>query len=380
VTTPDSHPSFHQEAFAVTRAAVLYEFGSPLAIEEIDVEEPRAGEVMVRMAASGVCHSDLHIQQGIHPCHLPAVLGHEGAGIVAAVGAGVSELRPGDHVILSWLPYCGRCRFCLSGRAVLCDDLGWSDAGTMTDGTTRFSKAGRRILHSTSSSFAEVTVVPAQTAIKVDESLDLVELALLGCAVMTGVGAVFNTARVRPGDSVAVVGCGGVGLSVVQGARIAGATTIVAIDPVEAKRELAKKVGATDAIGPESGTSSSFREILPEGADFAFEALGRPETIEAALGLAGKGGTTILIGMAPPSAEVTINPLTMTLSEQAIKGCWYGSCRPPADFSRLVDLYRNGALDLKSMITKQCRLEDVDAAFAAMERGEVARTVINYGL
>jgi S-(hydroxymethyl)glutathione dehydrogenase/alcohol dehydrogenase len=363
------------------QAAVLYEFGSPLTIEEIDVQGPRAGEVMVRMAASGVCHSDLHAQQGIHPCHLPAVLGHEGAGIVEAVGDRVSDLRPGDHVILSWLPYCGRCRSCLSGRPVLCDDLAWSDAGTMTDGTTRFSKDGRQILHSTSSSFAELTVVPAQTAVKVDESLDLVALALLGCAVMTGVGAVFNTAGVRPGDSVAVVGCGGVGLSVVQGARIAGATTIVAIDPVEGKRELAKKLGATHAMGPKSGDASSpLREILPEGADFAFEALGRPETIAAALGLVGKGGTTILIGMAPPSAKVAINPLTMTLFEQVIKGCWYGSCRPPTDFPRLVDLYKNGALDLESMVTKKCRLEDVNDAFAAMERGEVARTVIDYGL
>jgi S-(hydroxymethyl)glutathione dehydrogenase/alcohol dehydrogenase len=362
-------------------AAILYEFGAPLSIEDIDVDGPRAGEVMVRMAASGVCHSDLHIQQGIHPCPVPSVLGHEGAGIVTAVGTGVSDLRPGDHVILSWLPYCGRCRFCLSGRPALCDDLGWSDAGTMMDGTTRFSRDGRPIRHSTSSSFTEVTVVPAQTVIKVDESLDLVALALLGCAVMTGVGAVFNTARVRPGDSVAVVGCGGVGLSVVQGARIAGATTIVAIDPVEAKRELAQKLGATHAIAPGLGdVSSPLREILPAGADFAFEALGRPETIEAALGLAGKGGTTVLIGMAPPSAQVAISPLTMTLSEQVIKGCWYGSCRPPTDFSRLVGLYQNGALDLESMVTRKCRLEDVNDAFAAMERGEVARTVIDYGL
>jgi S-(hydroxymethyl)glutathione dehydrogenase / alcohol dehydrogenase len=361
-------------------AAVLYEFASPLAIEEIDVEGPRAGEVLVRMAASGVCRSDLHAQQGIHRCRLPAVLGHEGAGIVAEVGAGVSGLRRGDHVILSWLPYCGRCRFCLSGRPVLCDDLGWSDAGTMMDGTTRFSKDGRPILHSTSSSFAEVTVVPAQTAIKVDQSLDLVALALLGCAVMTGVGAVFNTAGVRPGDSVAVVGCGGVGLSVVQGARIAGATTIVAMDPVEEKRALARRLGATHGIGPEGGdTSSELREVLPHGADFAFEALGRPETIEAALGLVGKGGTAVLIGMAPPGARVAIDPLTMTLSERAVKGCWYGSCRPPTDFARLVALYQNGALDLESMVTRKCRLEDVNDAFAAMERGEVARTVIDYG-
>lgn len=363
------------------RAAVLYEFSSPLVIEEIDVQPPGAGEISVRMAASGVCHSDLHIQQGIHRCRVPAIIGHEGAGIVEAVGEGVRGLRPGDHVVLSWLPYCGRCRFCVSGRPQLCDDLGWSDAGTMPDGGVRFSSGGKPLLHNTTSSFAELTVVPAQTAVKVDESLDLVALALLGCAVMTGVGAVLNTAGVEAGESVAVVGCGGVGLSVVQGARIAGASSIVAIDPIESKRALARRLGATHGIDPRAGdVGAALREILPGGADYAFEALGRPETIETAVGLIGKGGTAVLVGMAPPEARIPIDALRMTLEEQTVKGCWYGSCRPSLDFPRLVDLYRMGALDLESMVSARCRLEEVNDAFAAMLQGEVARTVIDYSL
>ncbi len=363
------------------KAAVLYEFASPLVIEEIDVDPPEAGEVAVRMVASGVCHSDLHMQQGIHRCKVPAIIGHEGAGIVEAVGEGVRHLVPGDHVIMSWLPYCGRCRFCVSGRPELCDDLEWSDAGTMPDGGVRFSAGGRPILHSTTSSFSELTVVPAQTAIKVDESLDLVALALLGCAVMTGVGAVLNTAGVEAGASVAVVGCGGVGLSIVQGARIAGATTIVAVDPVESKRSLARRLGATHGIDPGAGdVGAALREIVPTGTDYAFEALGRPETIETAIGLIGKGGTAVLVGMAPPSARIPIDALMMTVQERTVKGSWYGSCRPSLDFPRLVDLYRTGALDLESMVSARCRLEEVNDAFAAMERGEVARTVIDYRL
>ncbi len=198
------------------RAAVLYEFGSPLRIEEVEVDPPGRGEVLVRLAASGVCHSDWHTAQCIHPSPLPVILGHEGAGVVEEVGEGVDAVAPGDHVVLSWLPYCGRCRWCTAGRPNLCDDLAWSDAGTMRDGGIRFHRGGRRIHHYTTSSFAERTVVPEQTVIPVDRSLPLAELALIGCAVMTCVGAVTNTAGVRPGQTVAVVGCGGVGLNVVQ--------------------------------------------------------------------------------------------------------------------------------------------------------------------
>ena len=223
--------------------------------------------------------------------------------------------------------------------------------------------------------------MPAQTAVKVDGSLDLAALALIGCAVMTGVGAVLNTARVRAGDSVVVVGCGGVGLSVVQGRENRRRHDDRGRRPGRGEGDLARKLGATHAIDPGDGdVSAALREIVPAGADYSFEALGRPETIETAIGLVGKGGTAVLVGMAPPSARIPIDALTMTIEERSIKGCWYGSCRPSTDFARLVDLYRGGVLDLESMVSARCSLGEVNDAFSAMERGEVARTVIDYGL
>lgn len=359
------------------RAAVLYEFGQPLVIEELELDSPRDGEVLVRMAASGVCHSDLHVVQGIHPTELPVVLGHEGAGVIEEIGPGVSGLAPGDHVLLSWLPYCGRCAQCVGGRPNLCENVGWYDA-TMEDGTCRFHRDGLRIHHYNTSSFAERSVVPARTAIRVDPNLPLTELALMGCAVMTGVGAALNTARVRPGDTVAVVGCGGVGLNVVQGARIAGATMIVAVDVVDSKLELARELGATHTVDASAGDPvQAVRELVPGGVDHAFEALGRPETIETVLGLTGRGGQAVLIGMAPPDARVPLDALTLTLEERCVRGSWYGSCVPLRDFPLLVELYRDGRLRLDPLIDK-CALEDVNDAFRRMEAGETARSVIVY--
>jgi S-(hydroxymethyl)glutathione dehydrogenase/alcohol dehydrogenase len=317
---------------------------------------------------------------GIHPSPLPVILGHEGAGIVEQVGPGVDSVAAGDHVIVTWLPYCGRCRFCVSGRPQLCDNLSWSDAGLMADQTTRFHQDGQRIRHYGSvSSFAEAAVVPEQVLIPVDRSLPLHDLALMGCAVMTGVGAVLTTAGVRAGETVAVVGCGGVGLNIVQGARIAGASRIVAVDVLDAKLELARSLGATDLVN--AATADPVEEVgrlLPGGVDHSFEALGRPETIETAIRLTGKGGGTVLVGMAPPQARVEIDPLAMTLGERSIKGCWYGSCRPPLDYPRLLDLYRSGALRLDALVTRTCPLEEINAAFDLMQRGEGARTLIVY--
>ena len=359
------------------RAAVLHEFNAPLVVEELELDPPRAGEVLVRMAASGVCHSDLHVVQGIHPTALPAVLGHEGAGIVEEVGPGVADLAPGDHVMLSWLPYCGRCRHCIRGRPNRCENVAWYDA-TMEDGTCRFHLDGSPIHHYNTSSFAERSVVPARTAIRVDPALPLTELALMGCAVMTGVGAVLNTAQVRPGDSVAVVGCGGVGLNVVQGACIAGATVIVAVDTVPAKLELARELGATHTVDAAAGDPvEAVLELVAGGVDHAFEALGRPETIETTLRLTGRGGQAVLIGMAPPDARVPLDALTVTLEERCVRGCWYGSCVPLRDFPLLVDLYRDGRLQLDSLIAN-CTLDEVNEAFRRMEAGETARTVIVY--
>jgi Zn-dependent alcohol dehydrogenase len=359
------------------QAAVLHEFGQPLVVEELELDPPKAGEVGVRMVASGVCHSDLHVAPGIHPTSLPVILGHEGAGVVEQVGSGVPGLEPGDHVLLTWLPYCGHCRECIRGRPNICENTAWYDA-TMEDGTCRFHLNGRSVHHYNTSSFAQRSVVPARTAIKVDPSLPLSELALMGCAVMTGVGAVFNTAQVRPGDTVAVVGCGGVGLNVVQGARIAGASSIIAIDVVAAKLELARELGATDVVDAGQGDpAEAVRELVPGGVDHSFEALGRPETISTAIALTGRGGQALLIGMAPPDARVGIDPLTTTLEERSVRGSWYGSCVPLRDLPMLVDLYRDGRLRLDPLITR-CGLDDVNDAFARMQAGETARSVIVY--
>jgi S-(hydroxymethyl)glutathione dehydrogenase / alcohol dehydrogenase len=359
------------------RAAVLHDFGQPLVVEELSIDAPKAGELGIRMAASGVCHSDLHVAQGIHPTALPVVLGHEGAGVVESVGPGVSGFEPGDHVMLTWLPYCGHCRECVRGRLSICENTGWYDA-TLEDGTCRFGLNGQPVHHYNTSSFAERSVVPARTAIKVDPSLPLTELALMGCAVMTGVGAVFNTARVRPGDTVAVVGCGGVGLNVVQGARLAGAGVIMAVDVVDSKLDLARELGATHAVNASSADpEAAVREIVPGGVDHSFEALGRPETIANAIAMIGRGGQALLIGMAPPDARVGIDALTTTLEERAVRGSWYGSCVPLRDLPLLVDLYRDGRLRLDPMIT-QIGLDDVNDAFARMEAGETARSVIVY--
>ena len=358
------------------KAAVLYGFDEPLVVEEVELDPPKPGEVSVRMAASGVCHSDLHVVQGIHPTSLPVILGHEGAGVVEQVGTGVSHVKPGDHVMLTWLPYCGVCRQCARGKPNLCEDVAWYDA-TLEDGTCRFHRNGAPIHHYNTSSFAARSVVPARTAIPVDRSLPLTQLALMGCAVMTGVGAALNTARVRPGDSVAVVGCGGVGLNVIQGAAIAGAGTIVAVDPVPEKLSLARELGATHGVDPRAGDAVAEVRGLTGGVDHSFEALGRPETIQLAIELTGRGGQAILIGMAPPDARVPFDALTVTLEERAIRGCWYGSCRPLADFPLLVELYRAGRLRLDPLIT-EIGLDGVNDAFARMRAGETARSVIVY--
>jgi S-(hydroxymethyl)glutathione dehydrogenase / alcohol dehydrogenase len=363
------------------RAAILYEHNSPLVIEEVEIDPPKSGEVLVRMAASGVCHSDLHMLQGIHPSPLPAILGHEGAGVVEEVDPSVANVKPGDHVILSWLPYCGHCRMCARGRPNICENVAWSEVGTMADGTVRFQKGEERIHHYiATSSFAELSVVPAQSAIPVDPSLPLTELSLMGCAVATGVGAVFNTARVRPGDTVAVVGCGGVGLNCVQGAVIANAGVIVAVDTEPGKLELARALGATHTVNPtDSPVVEAVRDLVGgDGVDHSFEAIGNPATIELAIGLVGRGGQAILIGMAPPEARVTFDALNVTFQEIDIKGCWYGSVRPPVDFPLLVDLYREGKLRLDPMI-RTCALDEVNDAFRALEAGETARSVIVYG-
>jgi S-(hydroxymethyl)glutathione dehydrogenase/alcohol dehydrogenase len=354
------------------RAAVLWAFDD-LRIQELEVDPPRGGEVALAMAASGVCRSDHHSVSGIHPHAMPIVIGHEGSAVVEAVGEGVTNVAPGDHVVCSWLPYCGTCRRCAAGRPALCERMGAFDAGYLSDGTTRFHTAERiPIRHNVPSSFAERSVVPANTVFPVDPALPLEQVALLGCAVMTGVGAVLNTAKVRPGDSVIVIGCGGVGLSAIQGARIAGAGAIVAVDVVPAKLELATELGAT-------GTVLSGREEIPEGFDVAIECLGRPETIEQATRAIAPGGTAVLVGMAHPDARPGIDALSMTVQEKTVTGSWYGSVVPPRDFPMLAELLRRGELRLEPLIARTIALDGIHEALARFAAGEETRSVIVYG-
>jgi S-(hydroxymethyl)glutathione dehydrogenase/alcohol dehydrogenase len=354
------------------RAAVLWAFDD-LRIEELELDPPRAGEVTLTMAASGVCRSDHHSVSGVHPHTMPIVIGHEGSAVVEAVGDGVVNVVPGDHVVCSWLPYCGMCRRCAAGRPALCERQEAFDAGFLSDGTTRFHTAdGTRISHNVPSSFAERSVVPANTVFPVDPALPLEQVALLGCAVMTGVGAVLNTAGVQPGDSAVVIGCGGVGLSAIQGARIAGAGTIVAVDVQPAKLELAKELGATDTV-------LSGRDEIPGGFHVAIECLGRPETIEQATRAIAPGGKAVLVGMAHPEARPGIDALSMTVQEKTVTGSWYGSVVPPRDFPMLAALLRRGELRLELLIARTIALEGIHEALARFGTGEETRSVIVYG-
>jgi len=361
------------------KAAVLYEIGKPLVIEEVELDAPRAGEVRVRLAASGVCRSDWHMIQGIHPPPLPVVLGHEGAGWVDAVGPDVHHVKPGDAVVLTWLPHCGQCVACRAGRPTQCSEVAWSDQGLMRDGTTRLHRGKTRIHHNSATTFAEQTVVPAETAIALDASIDVRQAALLGCAVMTGVGAVRRTAQVAPGRSVAVIGCGGVGLSTLQGAVIAGAAPILALDVAAAKLERARRVGATHVIdSSQPGVLERVHEIVPGGADYVFEALGDATTLDLAVQMTARGGKTVIVGLAEPDTKLVIDPLGLTFEERSIVGCFYGSCVPGRDYPELFALCRSGRLQLSDLVSATCELEGINDAFARMARGEGARTIIVY--
>lgn len=362
-----------------SRAAILYEFNKPLVIDEITVDAPKAGEVRVKMAAAGVCHSDLHVMQNIHPLPLPLVIGHEGAGVVESVGPGVTHVQPGDHVVLSWLPSCGVCRSCQRNRPAICLDTGWAEGGKLRDGTGRFRHHDAEILHyGASSTFSDYTVVPAQSAIKVDRRAPLAPLSLIGCAVTTGVGAVLNSARVRPEDRVAIVGCGGVGLSAVQGARIAGAEMILAVDTSDEKLALARELGATHTVNSRDPKAvEAIHDLSAGGVDFAFEAVGLPVTIDLALAALGKGGEAILIGMPHPDVMTAVPSLDFVVSERGVRGSWYGSSRPTVDFPKMVEYYLSGALRLDLMVETR-PLEEVNDAFDAMAAGKPGRTVLTF--
>lgn len=362
-------------------AAVCRGVNQDVLVEELDIEAPREGEVLVRMAASGVCHSDLSVVNGTIFGTFPVVLGHEGAGVVDAVGPGVEHLAVGDHVVISWVPQCGSCFFCRAEQPYLCvKGAAAMGTGGLLDGTTRLSKDGEPIRQMLcSGTFAERAVVPAISAVKIDESVPLDSAALLGCAVLTGVGAAINTASIRPGATVVVIGCGGVGLNVVQGAILAGAEKVIAVDTMQAKLDLARTFGATDTVDAgERDPVEAVKDLTRgRGADTSFEVIGLGPTIDQAINATRRGGEVVLVGIPRMDVSLALSPsLSLVLAAKTLKGCWYGSCDVYADVPRLLEWYRNGQLKLDELITDRIELSGVNDAFRAMEAGEVARSVV----
>jgi len=364
---------------AEVRAAVLREVGSPLEIAELRLDPPRAGEVEVRLHAAGVCHSDLSMIEGGIATPLPVVLGHEGAGVIEAVGEGVRSVSVGDHVVLNWVPMCGHCFFCLHGQPQLCASGAYTP-GLMDDGTTRLFDGDAPVHHGLhAASFAERTVVREKSVVKVDEDIPFAVAAVVGCAVTTGVGAALRTADVRAGERVAVIGCGGVGLSVIQGCRLAGASQIIAVDRVPSRLNAAQSFGATDVVEGGDKAASAVRALTGKlGVDVAFEVAGIPALQRQAWDMTRRGGRTILVGVPRQDGETTFPSILLSVSEKTLKGCYYGSAYPPRDFPALLDLYRAGKLDLDALVTQRLPLEGVNDAFAAMRSGEQLRTVLEF--
>ncbi|HXV34694.1 MAG TPA: Zn-dependent alcohol dehydrogenase [Gaiellaceae bacterium] len=362
------------------RAAVLRELNSPLSVEDVELAEPGPGEVTVRLVASGVCHSDWNVVTGATPNPLPAVLGHEGAGVVEAVGDGVGNVAPGDHVILSWLPSCGTCFYCVQGRGVLCD-MAMADMfeGTLPGGSLALSQNGGPLYHySFLSTFAERCVVPETCCVPIRRDAPLEIAALVGCAVMTGFGAAVLRARVEPGSAAVVYGAGGVGLSTVLGCKLAGARAIVAVDPVPFKRETALALGATHAVDPRSDDVAALLRELTDGrgADSAFDTAGAPGVVADAYAAVRRGGIVVAVGIPPVGATAEIPAPSLPREEKVVTGSFYGSCRPHVDMPLVVDLYMDGRLGLDALITTRFALDEINEAFAAMNAGEVARGVI----
>ena len=357
------------------KAAVMRAIGKPLSIEELRVDTPRPHEVLVRTAAVGVCHSDLHVLEGSLPSPLPTVLGHEPAGVVEDVGSEVRHVAPGDHVIGCLSAFCGTCEYCAAGRPYLCDGT-----ATMrgTDEPPRLAMDGEPVAQFANlSAFAERMLVHENALVRIRPDVPLDRVALIGCGVTTGLGAVFNRARVRAGETAAVIGCGGIGLSVIQGCRIAGAGRIIALDTMPWKLELATRLGATDAVNAAEGNPvPRVVEMTAGGVDYAFEAIGTPATVRQAVRMTRKGGTTVMIGVVPMGTNVELPGADIVLREKTVLGCMMGSNRFRTDMPRYVDLYRSGQLRLDEMISARLPLARVNDALEAIRRGTAARSVI----
>ena len=367
----------------MTKAAVLTGVDTPLVIrDDIAVQAPGPNEVRIKVGASGVCHSDVSVANGTIPLPTPIVLGHEGAGVITEVGEGVTRVAVGDHVVLSFVPNCQQCYFCKRGQGYLCEKSAMQAAGGMLDGTTRLSSSeGPLFQMACLGTFSEETIVPDISVVKIPDDVPLKIAALIGCGVLTGVGAALNTADIRDGDSVVVIGAGGVGLNVIQGAKIAGAGRIIAIDMFESKLAMAKQFGATDVIKADEGDPVTQVAQLTEGrgADTSFEVIGLGPTMEQAINTTRNGGEVVLVGV--PRMDVFLNlnaAFTFLYLAKTVKGCWYGSSNVNEDVPKLIGLWRDGQLDLEGLISRRIGLEDVNDAFAAMQAGEVARSVITH--
>jgi Zn-dependent alcohol dehydrogenase len=360
------------------RAALCREIGKPVVVEEITVEGPRRGEVTVKLGACGVCHSDLSATNGTLQMPPPLVLGHEAAGEVVEVGEGVTTLALGDHVVSSFIYMCGKCRFCSAGRPVLCLEQGKA-VTTLPDGSVRTRDAAGKPLSVFSGCgvMAEYATLHVDNLVKIDPKIPLDRAALVGCAVTTGVGAVFNTAKVAPGSTVAVFGCGGVGLNVIQGARIAGAERIIAIDTVPAKLEMAKQFGATDVmLTSGDDVAKNLKKMTGGGPDYAFECVGNGELAAAAYRAIRRGGLAVVVGVAKASDSTAVRTMTLPFEEKTLTGSYFGSCVPRIDFPRMLGLYMGGKLKLDELITRRYAIGEAPQAFRDMEEGRNARGVI----
>ncbi|MBL8265682.1 zinc-dependent alcohol dehydrogenase family protein [Steroidobacter sp.] len=370
-----------------TRAAVLTEIGlprpyaqsRPLQIVEVELDPPGPGEVLVRMRAAGLCHSDLSVINGDRPRPMPMAIGHEGAGEVVEVGAGVTNLKVGDHVVAAFVPCCGSCEPCTSGRPALCEPgFKANSAGTLLRGTRRIHRGAEVVNHHLGvSAFADYAIVARESLVKVDSTLPFAEAAVFGCAVMTGVGAVTNTVQVRPEDSVAVVGLGGVGLAALLGARMAGANLIVACDLSDEKLQLARSMGATHTVKASDPTAvEEIRDATRGGVHYAFEMAGSVKAMELAYKITRRGGTTVTAGLSNPQHLFSIPHVGIVAEERTIKGSYLGSCDPARDIPRYIDMYRAGKLPVDRLLSETIALEEINAAFDRLADGKTVRQVV----
>jgi S-(hydroxymethyl)glutathione dehydrogenase/alcohol dehydrogenase len=368
-----------------SRAAVAWEAGKPLSIEEVDVQGPQAGEVLVRIVATGVCHTDAFTLSGADPEGLfPVILGHEGGGIVEETGAGVTTLKAGDHVIPLYTPECGECTFCLSGKTNLCQKIRATQGrGVMPDGTSRFSHNGKPLLHYMgTSTFSQYTVLPEIALAKINKAAPLDKVCLLGCGVTTGIGAVLNTAKVEAGASVAVFGLGGIGLSVVQGAVMAGAGRIIVIDINPDKFEMARMLGATDCVNPKDYPDIPIQQVIVDltdgGVDYSFECIGNVHLMRAALECCHKGwGESVVIGVAGAGQEISTRPFQL-VTGRVWRGSAFGGVKGRSQLPGYVDRYLSGEISIDPFVTHTMGLEDINHAFDLMHEGKSIRSVILY--